>query len=76
MAFMDGKNKMEYYTQKILRFRVYTKFKDRENWSLSWSFDNLEDAEETKDEFSKDDLLDAKVVDAGKETFVKTALMP
>ena len=67
---------MEYYIEKILRFRVYTKFKDRENWSLAWSFDNLEDAEKTKDGLSFDDFLDAKVVDAGKEKLVKSLILP
>jgi hypothetical protein len=47
---------MEYYTEKVLRYRVFTQWKDEKdtsNWSLYYSTNDMADAE---DELTWNDL--------------------
>jgi len=67
---------MEYYTEKVLRYRVFTQWKDEKdtsNWSLYYSTNDKADAEDMASDVSDNEInyKIAKVVDAGKETSIK-----
>lgn len=69
-----------YYTEKVLRYRVYTQdkttyAKEKDIWSLYYSSNDFSDAEEIKSEFNNDKLRIAKVVDWGKETNIQRLAM-
>ena len=69
-----------YYSEKVLRYRVYTQDKsdyalENDVWSLYYSSNDLSDAEEIKSEFDNDELRIAKVVDWGKESTVQRLAM-
>ena len=67
---------MEYYTEKVLRYRVFTQWKDEKdtsNWSLYYSTNDMADAEDMASDVNDNERMYkiAKVVDAGKETSIK-----
>jgi heme-degrading monooxygenase HmoA len=67
---------MEYYTEKVLRYRVFTHWKDEKdtsNWSLCYSTNDMAHAEDMASIVNNNEgnYKIAKVVDGGKETSIK-----
>ena len=67
---------MEYYTEKVLRYRGFTQWKDEKdtsNWSLYYSTNDMADAEDMASDVNDNEVnyKIAKVVDGGKETSIK-----
>lgn len=67
---------MEYYEEKVLRYRVFTQWKDEKdtsNWSLYFSTNDKAIAEDVASEVSDNPISYkiSKVVDAGQETSIK-----
>ena len=60
---------MEYYTEKVLRYRVFTQWKDEKdtsNWSLYYSTNDMADAEDmasdvNDNEINKNDITDINI---------------
>tara|TARA_Y100000593_G_C4246218_1_gene304825 strand:- start:210 stop:425 length:216 start_codon:yes stop_codon:yes gene_type:complete len=67
---------MEYYVEKVLRYRVFTQWKDEKdtsNWSLYYSTNDMADAEDMASDVNNNERMYkiAKVVDGVKETSIK-----
>jgi hypothetical protein len=69
----------EYYEETINRYRVYKKCvadyaRDDEQWTLEWSFNRLEDAEDQASKqpsYEREGAYIRKVVDAGERTSIR-----
>ena len=66
----------DYYYEKILRFRVFTKYKNVPNceWRLHSSFDNMQSAEREKHSIQNGNFEDAKVTVSDHEHIVKVPI--
>ena len=66
----------DYYYEKILRFRVFTKYKNVPNCEsrLPSSFDNMQSAEREKNSIQNGNFEDAKVTVSDHEHIVKVPI--
>ncbi len=67
-----------YYTEKVLRYRVYTQDKiaeDKDVWSLYYSSNDLLDADKVKCSFDNDELRIARLYDNGCESTIQRSML-